>query len=240
MQLTIISPHPDDAAFSVGGLLTRLPEADVLLITCFSSSCTSDRNDAPVTTRERKLEDDAYSKFIGANLVRLGLPDSGLRSNRGRETLSEGHEMQLRSELKDQLGTVIKDPANMILFFPLAIGEHPDHIHCRDIALGYFSAQKLVFYEDLPYGQFAGGPAIVNSIVRQCYPHLRDLPVPLSPEQMKRKMEGLDLYKSQLHPKWRSDIALYASASSALPGRYGERYWISEQMKTTLSQWMPL
>lgn len=225
-QVIILSPHPDDAAFSTGGLLASLQDTIVMVITCFSRSCCRDRDDSPATTSVRSLEDEAYARHIGARLIRLGLPDSGLRTNAGREQLATASEELLRHELDSLLRPLLRLAAGPNIFVPLAIGSHPDHVHCRDLAFDAYADLNLVFYEDLPYGQMAGGPATVNRIVRDRYPHLRDCPLALTGQQMEKKMMGLDFYTSQLHPKWRKDIARYARKSRLRPGGYGERYWI--------------
>lgn len=239
MDIVVISPHPDDAAFSVGGLLARLEGSAILVITCFSRSCALERGDSPGTTKLRAVEDDDYARRIGARLVRLGLPDSGFRTNIGREELRGEEELRLRSALASQLQPVISDPAAAFLFVPLGIGGHPDHIHCREIALASFPVERLVFYEDLPYGHMVGGPARVNALVRQQYPQLREIPITLKPAQMNKKMQGMDLYRSQLHPTWRSGIEQYGLSSGAGPGEYGERYWHTAQPEKTFPPWMP-
>jgi LmbE family N-acetylglucosaminyl deacetylase len=239
MSILVISPHPDDAAFSTGGLLARLRGTTILVITCFSRSCTRDRGDAPGTTRKRALEDDVYANRIGARLVRLGLPDSGFRTNIGREELHGENEMRLRSELVSLLQPAVSGLTGVTIFVPLGIGGHPDHVHCREVALASFPGQSLVFYEDLPYGQMVGGPASVRTMVRQQYPHLLEFLVTLTPEQMERKMQGLDTYRSQLHPSWRDAIGNYGLVTGAQPGKYGERYWLPQQPEEKLPQWMP-
>lgn len=239
MQIIVLAPHPDDAAFSVGGLLAGIKETTVQIITCFSRNCTIERADSLETTRNRSQEDDAYASFIGAELVRLGLPDSGVRTNVGREELPEAGEKILQSQLPLLLRPLLAASPEALVFVPLAIGGHPDHIHCRQVALKSFAKHALVFYEDLPYGQFVGGPAIVSQTVRDQFPLLEQVHINLPAPQMKRKMEGMDLYKSQLHPIWRKDIETYAQDSAIPPGVYGERYWTAEQPKKNIAQWMP-
>lgn len=226
-QIVVISPHPDDVAFSVGGLITRLKKTQVVMITCFTQSCINDRNDSSVITEIRSREDDAYAQSIQARLIRLGLPDTSVRTNRNKEDLYADKEERLRLELAALLKSVISKLENAAVFVPLAIGDHLDHIHCRQVALDTLTGQTLIFYEDLPYGQFIGGPDNVKRVVLQQYPHFREINIDLTTEQIERKMQGLDLYKSQVHWQWRLDIENYARALGTKTGSCGERYWTS-------------
>jgi hypothetical protein len=87
------------------------------------------------------------------------------------------------------------------------------------------SSNALFFYEDLPYGQFVGGPDNVKRTVHAQYPHLSEINVSLTTAEMNKKLRAMDLYKSQLHPSWRKDIEYYGSALGVRAGDYGERYW---------------
>src|SRR6266536_4289540 len=86
MELTVISPHPDDAAFSLGGTLDALARRGVAitLVSCHSRSVwaptLSRRRTADLVSAVRGREDRAYAELLGARLVPRGFADAPLRT----------------------------------------------------------------------------------------------------------------------------------------------------------------
>jgi LmbE family N-acetylglucosaminyl deacetylase len=229
-KIFIISPHPDDAAFSVGGVIAAQEKPTTIIITTFSKSKAGPGSDAEITSALRAREDDEYAALVCAGLVRLGLPDTSLRQH----TQHAPEEAQLTTTLGSLLGSVMNVEEDAAVFVPLGIGGHPDHIHCRQAVTAIFGSAALIFYEDLPYAQFAGGPHAVKEIVNREHPGLSEINVSLTSGQMKKKMNGLDVYKSQLHPQWRKDIEAYGHALGMQNGHYGERYWASPDLLNSI------
>ena len=234
-KIIVISPHPDDAAFSIGGLLSKLKNNYILLITCFNQSCVREKADATITTSIRSREDEFYSKFIGAGIIRLGLHDTSIRTNIGAEIRSKDEEMLVRSSLTDRLTSKVNQFRKPIVFVPLAIGGHPDHLHCREAAILNLTKHCLIFYEDLPYGQFEGGPNEVKKYIKQTFPLLCETNVSLTACDMNKKLYGIDLYKSQIHPHWRRDIINYSLELKENESLYNERYWSLPSHQAILS-----
>jgi LmbE family N-acetylglucosaminyl deacetylase len=223
----IISPHPDDAALSVGGIVGRLGDATLVLITCFTQSCSVDRDDSEAMTRKRLLEDEEYSSLIGATLITLDFPDTSIRTNAGRAELDPEREVRLRNDLLGSLDAILQAWRFDVILAPSAIGDHTDHEHCREIAVQRCTGQPLYFYEDLPYAQMHGGPDRVHQTVLARCPQFRSVEVPLCAEDMRKKMSALSIYRSQIHPEWARAVEMYAAALSTTTEPYAERIWTS-------------
>ena len=84
----MISPHSDDAAYSMGGaiLLGFFPRP-LLIFTPFTRSISGGyiavERDARKVSVLRAAEDEAFSKEVGARLLRSDLPEAGLSSKTG-------------------------------------------------------------------------------------------------------------------------------------------------------------
>lgn len=150
----IVSPHPDDAAFSCGALMTEHGPSTRVVTVCggvppagveagdWDQRCgfTTARAAALV----RKAEDRRACASVGAEVVSLSRYDRPY-ANGDRDV--EG----LAATLRPLLGG-----AHVLL--PAAIGAHPDHLLARDAALRVVRTLGLTasLYGDVPYAS-AGG-----------------------------------------------------------------------------------
>jgi LmbE family N-acetylglucosaminyl deacetylase len=224
MRLAVISPHPDDMALSIGGLMGRIATADVLLITCFSQSCWSALSDCEDFSKLRAMEDDAYAADLGVNIVRLNFPDTNVRSHVGRWSLRQTEEAVLRAQLREQLEETVKRWNASATFVPLGVGGHQDHLHCREAAVDSLPADALVFYEDLPYADMEGGPTSAARVAAERLPDCREWIAPLGADELRRKVKRLSHYRSQIAAPWVEAVQRYAADITNADG-YGERYW---------------
>ena len=88
VSTVVISPHSDDAAYSVGGaILTGFFPRPLLIFTPFTLSISGGyiqgEHDMRKVTALRTAEDDAFAKEVGARLLRSGLPEAGLSGKTG-------------------------------------------------------------------------------------------------------------------------------------------------------------
>ena len=84
----VISPHSDDAAYSVGGaILAGFFPRPLLIFTPFTFSISGGyiqgEHDMRKVTALRTAEDEAFVNEVGARLLRSGLPEAGLSSKTG-------------------------------------------------------------------------------------------------------------------------------------------------------------
>lgn len=124
----VISPHPDDAALSIGGLLaTRFPTARIWnVFTRSREACGT----GEWTTAERRREDEEFADRFGFTSLYSSHSDSNARGvpweNRGvpvADTLIEA----VAAELAVLLERTEEVEA---LLIPAAVGDHPDHRIC--------------------------------------------------------------------------------------------------------------
>ena len=164
-HIVAISPHLDDAAFSVGGLLASRARAGdrVTIVTCFTGNvaeptgfalaCQLDKGLGPEVDYMalRRAEDHAACAVIGATAVHLPLLEAPHRGYaRAPELFAARRDddamlAPLSAALAEQIALLSPD----LLLGPLAIGNHVDHWLVRD-ALETCGA-SILLWEDWPY-----------------------------------------------------------------------------------------
>jgi LmbE family N-acetylglucosaminyl deacetylase len=233
-RLLLIAAHPDDIALSIGGVTSRLAAAEVLLITCFSQSCSSAVSDLATVSRLRAAEDDAYAADLGFQVARLDLPDTNVRTDAGRRPLRSEDEADVRAMLRKRLGAVVRNWNADAVFVPMGIGAHLDHLHCNECAVESFASETLIFYEDLPYADMEGGPSATIRLAAEKYPDRRPRLISLAAGEFDCKLRRLDHYRSQIAPQWKQAVERYAKALVA-SGGYHERCWIRPPLNSTIT-----
>lgn len=88
IRTVLISPHSDDAAYSVGGaILSGFFPRPLLIITPFTASISgayiSGEHDVERVSRLRAAEDDAFALEVGSRVLRFDLPEATLSSKTG-------------------------------------------------------------------------------------------------------------------------------------------------------------
>jgi len=198
---TVVSPHPDDAALSIGGLLGRIAgRCELTLVTVFSRSrwvrpgWIGRRGEAAIS-RVRREEESAFAEAIGATLHLLNLPDASLRGYDAASELEllrdpQDWQRHVRALVASRLALV--DPDFVIA--PAAIGGHVDHILVRSAVCEWASSARgtVFLYEDLPYKNRAAQS-----------PGARPARFPITIDiraQRAAKLALLSFYPSQLDP----------------------------------------
>lgn len=152
-----LSPHHDDAAFSLGAWILAQPGG--ALVNLFTrSEFTEGRvlEGIEAVSAVRAAEDDVFARRCGLEVVRLGLEEPSLRGRKPRDAAGVTDDIaQLRGPLVDWLDAHA-DGASAI-FCPAAIGGHVNHLATRIVAWEWAVARgretSLRFYEDLPYAR---------------------------------------------------------------------------------------
>jgi LmbE family N-acetylglucosaminyl deacetylase len=162
-HLVVLSPHSDDAAYSLAGLIRHCHDlgTPITIVTVFSRSAYAPRllfRGRDRVTRIRRLEDERFAATVapGCQMRWLDEPDARLRQDyRGAEAhtsrpLTAG-DRALIGKLALAFHTLIDVNATVCL--PLGVGGHVDHLIVRDAGLGLArtGGDSLYFYEDLPY-----------------------------------------------------------------------------------------
>ena len=156
-RLLVISPHPDDAALSVGGLLHILAGSwqrhigTLVGHSGYELHNTAEDSDVADVSARRKAEDQRFADIIGATLHYGTALDAPLR----HPILSPYREprgLQV-SEFEIMIEALVQDIRPRLILAPLGIGGHADHIAARRAA-GTVARRRsvdLLLYEDLPY-----------------------------------------------------------------------------------------
>jgi LmbE family N-acetylglucosaminyl deacetylase len=165
VKIVVVSPHQDDAAFSlslaIGAWLERGHAVEV--VNCFTRSEHAPFSDVSsvhandrmtYVTAVRAKEDESWRKQIGAGAKRLSLKDLNVKDGPLRmhcaleELTSVGVNPVDKAMAKIQ--KAMEGAGAVVL--PLALGGDVDHRTAREAALSLAgSAVPCAFYEDLPY-----------------------------------------------------------------------------------------
>ena len=230
----LVSPHIDDAAFSLGAALSSGCLKARAVSNVFSvSNCTANGRDRDVTriTALRKNEDARFFNALAQRIERIYLDrlDAPLRLAIAEEdvcrvTPDAGDTFeaeQLRGVLEEQLHTAT------LLFAPLGLGAHVDHVLAHSVACDLARAEHPVaFYEDLPY---AGGMGLIDieraveqashRVGRALAPHLLAMP-----REGCFKTDLLAAYESQIDSHTVTRIVRHSARLA--DGVFAERVWV--------------
>jgi LmbE family N-acetylglucosaminyl deacetylase len=232
-RLTVVAPHADDAALSLGGTLHRLARAGVAItvLTCHTRSAWAPQltaSDAETVTQRRRQEDARYARLLGARLVELDLAEAALRRpdldvQRPLDDGDRGHGRALGRALG-------RDSARLMLV-PLAIGDHVDHQLARTAAVASSARRRLCFYEDLPYALWSDWPH-VRSKVRAAERLIGGplLPLRLATTFIRARRSAIGCYPSQFSAHEQRAM------EQAVQQRGGEILWAPQPLHRTLRQ----
>jgi LmbE family N-acetylglucosaminyl deacetylase len=230
LKVAVISPHFDDACFSLGGsLLTWTRQRhNIDIFDCFTVSNFvadgGDRDPAQVS-RRRRLEEESFVQQLGSNASYFGLgeKDAPLRLSCplndvfGRSAADDPEALaRLRSALR------ITDTYDVIVI-PLAAGRHIDHELAKAVAIDEAQDRCVAFYEDLPYSAQLADHDIAELATAAGHQAKKSL-LPLAVGRgvsWEEKARLVRLYKSQVT----------AEVEAAIRSQYeryggGERLWV--------------
>ncbi|MEU5977801.1 PIG-L family deacetylase [Streptomyces sp. NPDC047315] len=156
----LVSPHPDDVAYSCGGTLAAVGRpADATLLTVFTRSAWAlqkrlRRAGPDVISARRHQEELRYCQLRGVGrYLSLGFADASLRGyDEVTEVTSSAADDALRDKVDEAVAQAVRDFAADTVLAPAAVGGHIDHRLVHDAVRGATGTGALVlFYEDLPY-----------------------------------------------------------------------------------------
>jgi LmbE family N-acetylglucosaminyl deacetylase len=166
-DLVILSPHLDDAVFSLGGLISREVRAGrrVEVVSCFTSGPPLDKivpahrifGDYAI----RRAESERALAVLGARYRWLDLHERIWREPALRRGVFPAHVFRTPAKMEDfaELKSIRAAIAEVVdsgatVYAPLAIGHHVDHVEVALAALrevlGRGAFDRILFYED-PY-----------------------------------------------------------------------------------------
>lgn len=232
MGILILSPHCDDAPFSMGAsLLAHTFGSNVDVHVVFSVSRHTRLTDGPRTTKEvthlRKEEESRVGSLAGYIPTFWDLPEPSVRRSGvlGRDIFNRHAVIRDDAVWPNVVGAFRQRLAGhswQIVFIPLGCGGHIDHRIVRDAAIDYFASlsgeQCLGFYEDLPYA----GYLPLDNVDRLVKEMPRQLaPCPIAEEFVHAKIALLMCYRSQLSHADLRAVRVHAAR------RHGECVWLT-------------
>ena len=188
MKIVAVSPHLDDAAFSVGGALAVLADRghEVTVVTCFTGSvvaptgfalaCQTDKGLAPEVDymAVRRAEDDAALAVLGVTPLQLPLLEAPHRGYLSASALFAGVRADdlIWHDVVRSLGDLEAD----LWLAPQGLGSHVDHLQVvrAVVALG----RPTAWWRDAPYvlrrPDAAASPDLPKGLTRLVLPADRD------------------------------------------------------------------
>ncbi len=243
-----LSPHPDDAVFSCGGMIHRQVQtgARVVVVTFCTGDpppgplseyaqalherwCPNPRAPAAHIVATRRREDLAALEALGAQAVHLDLPDciyrlnpaSGLPIYTSQAALFGSlhpSELTLIRRTAAKLTTLLHGFGRHHVYVPLAIGQHVDHQLARRAA--EVAGGVYAYFEDFPYvADEPEGWAGPGAPGPHGRPLAAEL-VYLSEDDLTARLEAMACYESQLSTFW-SDRPSMDQAVRQLTARTG-------------------
>lgn len=212
LQHLFLSPHFDDAVGSCGGTIARLVGIGqaVRILTAFGGIEREPfslparvlhaewKLEQPVT--HRRLEDASACRILGCESSFFDFPDAIYRQDAGGRHLYPSFE-SLReslapedSALPERLAARVQSyfsDQNAVVYCPLAIGTHVDHVLVRECGrIIQAHGSTVVFYRDFYYDRHSNGDAEGSEMMR--------VDVTLTHDEGRYKLAAFSEYRSQI------------------------------------------
>ncbi|MCC3776400.1 PIG-L deacetylase family protein [Streptomyces sp. UNOB3_S3] len=229
----LIAPHPDDVAYSCGGLLAaRAGAARATLLTVFTRSSWAlpkrlRRAGPDVITARRKEEELRYCRARGlARYVPLGFDDASLRGyDDDTEMTADPARDPLREPVARAVAAAVRELRPGLVLAPAAVGGHVDHLLVHEaVRRSAGDGVRRLYYEDLPYAAHHALPAVEGLLSGS-----RGL-VPYATTDVsgvfQEKVRGMYVYGSQTDDECVREVTLHARRVAApAGGGRAERVW---------------
>ncbi|GLW05850.1 hypothetical protein Misp01_09800 [Microtetraspora sp. NBRC 13810] len=156
-RVLLLSPHPDDIAWSLGGTLARMRgnSAELHVLTFFTQTRYAPSHPANGDPREvsrvREEEERAWARENGVLLRRATLEDASLRGYDDDTEMGAEPAEDVVRQVAEHVRTTVSDVDPGLVLVPLAAGGHVDHAAVRLAAAELVPPARLAWYEDLPY-----------------------------------------------------------------------------------------
>lgn len=250
-NILILSPHRDDAAFSLAIAITNWLTArhTVTILNVFTRSRYAPFSDAAFVHENDELsyvsamrlrEDEHFlrrmtqdlPKGLKSNLhmVDLNLKDAPIRLRIPLEELSDtpvNPEDRAIEKIRKALTKQSEAGAIEALVFPAALGNHIDHLTVREAAISFTTHIPAAFYEDLPYATTHPSATTDLETLREDAEKRNE---PLTPliyqieSAVERKQKLVLGYASQIDDEAGTLISEFATRYNG-----GERLWANRQ-----------
>lgn len=225
-----LAPHPDDAIFSCGGTIALFQEkGDKQLVVTL---CSEIPDSGKSQWLQRLDEDQRAFSLIGIDYIFGNFLDAPFRNPKYQndENLFAPPlpEDTMPENISLFLETLAGNNRGAVLYAPLGIGMHVDHLITYNAADSTTRFSSVRFYEDFPY-TVKYPNALENrlsTIEKKMTPIVTDIK-----SSYYKKVEAIGQYSSQIHFLFGSfdnmSDALIQDAQRVTPEGVGERSWTS-------------
>ena len=218
----IISPHLDDAAFSLGAALLDRRFMNPTIVSVFTRSRyrIDGCGDVEQVTSERQTEDIVACRALSIGCRYLGFEDASLRAPYADEAEYMRPNLNVSSDpvwdnVCIALRTLLTQHNWHRVVLPLGVGNHIDHRIVRDAALyGLRNSTKVLFFQDLTYDRDE------CEIAELCAQIGVKKELIFQTSAQDRKFALCEFYASQI------DGGIRSSLIGAMEKHGGERVWV--------------
>jgi LmbE family N-acetylglucosaminyl deacetylase len=229
LNILVLSPHRNDAAFSLALSLAAWRKAGhaVTLLNAVTRSIDAPFSDADslhendrlsYVSAMRKREDEAFLRLIpGITLIDANIKDAPLRRHCAPEdvyTLPFDPNDSAAFKIGKHLTRHLTQP-NPVFALPLALGGHIDHRIAREAAATLAADLPCAFYEDLP-------DAFREASIPDEQPNLTPI-LTAGPNPLAWKRKAILLYSSQIETETADRILDHAHSHNDT-----ERLWAND------------
>ncbi|MQT26198.1 PIG-L deacetylase family protein [Pseudomonas helleri] len=230
-RILLLSPHSDDIAYSIGGIVARLSQrADLRLMTIFGHSgwvlprVTCEQS-ADAISAERELEDREYCVRRSIDYDLLHCPDSFVM---GYDTATELRFSATEDPRTESVVDLIRNAVTCwvpeVVLAPCGIGGHVDHQIVR-VAADALDRVQVLYYEDVPYSANLPLPELERQLAVQGLIPAMTTDIESALESKCEDMWG---YRSQTSSTTVVQMLLHARRVGTGTSRYAERLWRRE------------
>lgn len=222
----IISPHCDDAALSLGGLILKKGDFEILdVFSICAWSVLPQLTEAGEITRINNNEERLVGSKMSYKLQLMGLPEALLRGYPSWNSQLD------REKDRKIMKIVVEIIVNKVeryteVYFPLGVGRHVDHLLVFEAMLrvkrrNLRGGINYYLFEDMPYAIYYNVETRVKEIQKYCdvNPSLVDIS-----SEIRQKVSLLSTYKSQLTQQDIKSVKDY-SRKLVPNNSYHERIW---------------
>jgi LmbE family N-acetylglucosaminyl deacetylase len=209
-KIVVMSPHLDDAIWSLGGYLKSVSKTkNIRIVNIFSQhNFVFGHKENPIkATLIRKKEDQVAMKKIKVkNVDYLNLPEAFLRGYSYEEMFMQ-QPRKSKDLILEELEAKLKKTINKkdTFLVPSAFGMHIDHYLVRE------TVNKLTnncyFYEEMPYSAREKNKKIAEIFLK----NKKHIHIPTNNKMKNDHMNLIKIYKSQLKNYHLKEIGDYIS-----------------------------
>ena len=226
-----LSPHADDIAYSLGGVILKGIIDEGMLVTVFQRSSHVPNIQATASIDEgsaiRFQEDCTYTASTGLAYQSLGLPEAIDRGYQNFDVICQEDNYATdpdRAEYESVIQALLaQQPQATTIWVPLAIGCHIDHVIVNRAVLNWQPKHNptLIFYEDLPYTAYWDRARLDDWMIEHIGQTQAEL-IDIS-DVFAQKMHNITIYQSQVNDQDTAGVKQHGL--SLVPGFATERIW---------------